>query len=75
MGAYSLGNHIDQTSGKTVFMYQMNITIPSYLLALAVGELVYRPIGKRAGVVCQPSVIDQCVETLGDLDKYLDTAE
>jgi leukotriene-A4 hydrolase len=32
--------------------------IPSYLLALAVGDLAFRSLGPRTGVYAEPSVVE-----------------
>ena len=40
--------------GQTVFRFRMPQPIPSYLLALAVGDLDFRAIGPRTGVWAEP---------------------
>ena len=42
---------------------------------MAVGNLTYRNLGARTGVISEPSFIDECVSELSDLELYLDTAE
>ena len=37
----------------------MTQPIPSYLLALAVGDLEFRPLGERAGVYAEPAMVAQ----------------
>ena len=41
-----------------VYTFSMPQAIPSYLLALAVGDLEFRPLGDRAGVYAEPSVVE-----------------
>jgi len=38
--------------------FRCDIPIPDYLLAIAVGDLVYRSTGDRTGVITEPSMID-----------------
>ena len=38
--------------------FRMQQPIPSYLLALAVGDLEFRALGPRSGVYAEPAVVD-----------------
>jgi len=49
--------------------------MPSYLIAIAVGDLVYRPLGKRVGVITEPSQIDAVAWELDTLETLLDETE
>jgi len=55
--------------------FDMQVPIPSYLLAMAVGNIEYRQIGKSTGVLTEPTMIDTCAKELEDLQLYLDTTE
>ncbi|HLL22495.1 MAG TPA: M1 family metallopeptidase, partial [Kofleriaceae bacterium] len=57
--------------------YALNMTepIPSYLLAIAVGDLTFRPISKRAGVWAETPVIDKAVAELADTEAMIVAAE
>ena len=44
--------------GQTTFRFHMPQPIPSYLLALAVGDLEFRAIGPRTGVWAEPSKVE-----------------
>jgi leukotriene A-4 hydrolase/aminopeptidase len=57
------------------FRFHMPQPIPSYLLALAVGELEHRDIGKRSGVWAEPSVVDKAAWEFGDTEKMIEAAE
>ena len=35
--------------------FENNIKMPSYLIAIAVGDLEYRSLGRRVGVITEPS--------------------
>jgi leukotriene-A4 hydrolase len=58
-----------------VYQFRMPQRIPSYLLALAVGDLEFRPLGPRAGVYAEPNVIEQAAWELADTPKMIDAAE
>lgn len=49
--------------------------MPSYLIAIAVGDLVYRPLGDRVGVITEPSQIDAVAWELDTLQTLLDETE
>ncbi|HWM95326.1 MAG TPA: M1 family metallopeptidase [Thermoanaerobaculia bacterium] len=58
-----------------VYQFKMPQRIPSYLLALAVGELEFRPLGNRAGVYAEPTVVEAAAWELADTPKMIDAAE
>jgi leukotriene A-4 hydrolase/aminopeptidase len=55
--------------------FYMDHPIPSYLIALAVGDLAYRPTGRRTGVWAEPSVVDAAAAEFSDMEKMLEAAE
>ena len=59
----------------TQFSFSMNITIPSYLLAFAIGNLVERSVGPRTSVVTEPTMMDKCADEMKNLTLFLDMAE
>lgn len=65
-----------QTKNKTgVYHFEMKQPITSYLLALAVGDVEFKPISARSGIYAEPSVIDAAVWEFDDLEKMIDAAE
>lgn len=62
-------------SADGVYHFNMPNPIPSYLLALAIGDLVFKPIGKRTGVYAEPATIDKSVHEFVDLENMLLAAE
>ncbi|MGN6108494.1 MAG: M1 family metallopeptidase [Kofleriaceae bacterium] len=57
------------------YRFEMPQPIPSYLLALAVGDLVFKPISKRSGVWAEPSVVDGALAEFADTEKMIQVAE
>jgi len=61
----------------TTYNFKNSIKMPSYLLALAVGNLAYKATGPRTGVIAEPGpdALDRYVKELEDLETFLDTTE
>ena len=66
-------DRVAQVGDKTTF--KMDRPIPPYLIALAVGDLVFRPLGKRTGTWAEPSVIDRAAHEFADTEKMVEAAE
>jgi aminopeptidase N len=58
-----------------IYQFEMNQSIPSYLLALAVGDIVYSPISNRCGVYAEPATIESARWEFGELERMVCTAE
>ncbi len=57
------------------YSFEMKQPIPSYLLALAVGDIDYRAISERSGVYTEPAGVDAAAWEFADLEKMISTAE
>lgn len=57
------------------FEFEMRQSIPSYLLALAVGDLVFEPIGERTGVYAEPPVVEAAAAEFEDTERMLEIGE
>jgi len=58
-----------------VYQFEMNKAIPSYLISLAVGDLIYHPFSKNSGVYCEPQLKEACSKEFTDLPKMIAAAE
>ncbi len=58
-----------------VYNFTMKQPIPAYLMALAVGDLEFEPIGPRTGVYAEPEVIEKAAYEFAEVDKMLEAAE
>ncbi len=58
-----------------VYTFSMKQPIPTYLIALAVGDLEYRAIGKRTGIYTEPVTIEKAAKEFVDIEKMLIAAE
>ena len=57
------------------YHFEMKQPIPSYLLALAVGDIAFKPISARSGVYAEPSLVDTAAWEFADLEKMIAGAE
>ncbi len=57
------------------FTFEMPQPVPSYLIALAVGDLEFRTIGRRTGIYAEPEVVDKAAAEFEDTEEMLAAAE
>src|SRR5690606_15462217 len=57
------------------YTFEMKQPIPSYLLALTVGDISFRPISQRAGVYAEPVTLEAAAWEFADLEKMIAGAE
>jgi leukotriene-A4 hydrolase len=57
------------------YHFEMKQPIPSYLLALAVGDLTFEPISNRSGVYAEEALIDKAAWEFADMEKMIAGAE
>ena len=74
MAVMSAANPQEMDSNN-VYSFEMNQSIPPYLIALAVGNLEFKAIDSRTGVYAEPSMIVKCANELIDMGKMVDSAE
>jgi leukotriene-A4 hydrolase len=55
--------------------FQSTIPIPSYLIAIVVGNVIQKQIGTRTYVITEPTQMDAASADLADLESYLTTLE
>ncbi len=57
------------------YSFKMPQPIPSYLLAIAAGDLVFKPISARSGVWAEPGMVDKAVAEFADTEKMIAVTE
>ena len=62
-------------NGLSVYRFRMPHPIPPYLIALSVGDIAFRPIGKNTGIYAEPSVVDRAANEFAEVDKMVAAAE
>src|SRR5579859_572970 len=74
LAVMSAGNDPDaQRTGE--YSFRQRGPIPSYLIALAVGDLQFRPMGNRTGVYAEPGVVERAAKEFEDTEKMLRAAQ
>lgn len=68
-------NNPTSKTADGVYQFEMKQPIPSYLLALAVGDLEFRSLGNRSGVYAEPSVVEKAAYEFIDTEKMIVSAE
>ena len=63
----------DPANGE--YAFNMPLAIPSYLIALAVGDLAFEPTGERTGVYAEPSVVKAAAKEFEDTEAMMQTSE
>jgi len=61
--------------GESVFKFRMDNSVPPYLIAMAVGDLEFEPLGPRSGVWTEPAMLKAAAAELADTEKMIDAAE
>lgn len=63
------------SSNRNDYRFVMDQPIPSYLIALAVGDLAFQSTGPRTGVWAEPSIIAKAGAEFSDMETMLEAAE
>ncbi|MDZ5619666.1 M1 family metallopeptidase [Nocardioides sp. HM23] len=74
LAVMSAENSTERTADG-VYSFAMPQPVPSYLVALAVGDLEFRPLGERAGVYAEPAVVDAAAWEFADTERMMEAAE
>ncbi|MFK8012177.1 MAG: aminopeptidase, partial [Marinicellaceae bacterium] len=61
--------------GAGVYHFDMPQAIPSYLIAIGVGNLEYKAISHRSGVWAEPSILDAAAYEFEDTEKMIQAGE
>ncbi|WP_435016565.1 M1 family metallopeptidase [Tundrisphaera sp. TA3] len=73
--AVMAADHLPADADPTVFRFAMRERIPAYLVALAVGDLAFRPLGKRTGVYAEPSMVEKAAAEFADTEAMIEATE
>ncbi len=64
-----------ELSSDGSYRFHMDKAIPSYLIALAVGDIAFKSTGTRTGVYAERSVVDTAAWELADTENMVEAAE
>lgn len=68
-------NNPTEKNEEGIYNFEMNQPIPSYLIAMAVGDLAYRKLGENSGVYAEQGMVDDAAEEFVDIPKMMDAAQ
>jgi leukotriene-A4 hydrolase len=66
---------VSSSPAQNEYRFVMDQPIPSYLIALAVGDLAFEATGTRTGVWAEPSIVQKAGAEFSDMEKMLEAAE
>jgi len=66
---------VEGCGGMNVFEFKQPIPVPSYLIALAAGNLASRRVGPRSQVWAEPDTVDKVAYEFANIEKFLSTGE
>lgn len=58
-----------------IYTFKNKQPVPGYLMALAVGDLAFKPTGNRTGVYAEPTLVEKAAYEFADTEKMLEAAE
>jgi aminopeptidase N len=64
-----------QINDSGIYHFKMEMPVPAYLMALAVGDLRFKSIDQRTGVYAEPNMVDKAANEFADVGKMVTTAE
>lgn len=74
MAVMSAENPKEKTTDG-VYNFKMAQKIPPYLMALAVGDIAYKPVSNRTGVYAENSMVDAVQDEFSEMEKMMVEAE
>jgi leukotriene A-4 hydrolase/aminopeptidase len=69
------GNSQNNSARDGEYTFTMSHPIPSYLIAIAVGDLKFQGLGTRTGVYSEPSMLEKSAYELADTEKMVAATE
>src|SRR5262245_888618 len=60
---------------QTGYSFNMPQPIPPYLIALAAGDIAFKPLGARTGVYTEPAMLDRAAREFEDTEKMVVATE
>jgi leukotriene-A4 hydrolase len=57
------------------YRFNMKQAIPPYLIALAAGDIAFKPLGARTGVYTEPALLEKAMREFEDTEKMVEATE
>ena len=74
MSAPHAAEPVDSGNQRT-FSFRMDHSVAPYMIAIAAGDLAFKPLGPRTGVWTEPAMLDAAAAELSDTEKMVSAAE
>ncbi|MFV0387158.1 MAG: M1 family aminopeptidase/hydrolase, partial [Pyrinomonadaceae bacterium] len=71
LAVMSAGGNSQSDKRDGVYQFKMPYPIPSYLIAIAVGNIGFQSTGTRSGVYAEPSVVAKAAKEFEDTEKMI----
>ncbi len=75
MMALMSADNPQEKNAQGLYTFTMDKPIPSYLMALAVGDVEFKPVGERTGVYAEAGILDTAVWEFADMENMVVAAE
>jgi len=75
MRAVMSAAHGQDEPARGIYRFRMEHPIPSYLIALAAGEIAFKPLSDRTGVYAEPAVLERAAAEFADTEKMVQVTE
>ncbi|WP_265587687.1 M1 family metallopeptidase [Sphingomicrobium arenosum] len=75
MSAPSAGDPVPDGPDHRIFSFEMDKSVPPYLIAVAVGDIEFKPLGLRSGVWAEPEMLDAAAAELADTERMIAVSE
>ncbi len=75
MAVMSVADNPQSINASGEYHYAQPKPIPSYLMALAIGEIAFKKINERCGVYAELPMVDKVAWEFADMGKMVDVAE
>jgi leukotriene-A4 hydrolase len=69
------GNSQNNAARAGDYRFRMTKPIPSYLIAIAVGDLRFKSLGRRTGVYTEPAMLEKAAAEFSDTEKMVEATE
>lgn len=68
-------NNDPKTKRDGDYFFEMPQPVPAYLIAIAAGDLVFKPMSDITGIYAEPSLVDSAVAEFNDTQAMIDATE
>jgi aminopeptidase N len=65
----------EPAEGGRAYRFRMDKPVAPYLIAIAIGDIAFRPLGPRTGVYAEPATLPAAAAELVDTEKMVEAAE